>query len=161
MFKRSAAVVVFSADLLRKTMTLFVDLANLGEMAVADLLRKTMTLFVVRALYPFDDNIRLLISAVRRRSSGLDRRRRPCGCFPFLGSLSSACEPSSSHFRPRSAIVSRFSARPGGLTDCLFAHMSVYRARDRVKRRAGQGNTRSSVLVTAVTACSNVRPPWT
>ena len=50
MFKRSAAIAVFfSADLLRKTMTLFVDLANLGEMAVADLLRKTTALFVVRA----------------------------------------------------------------------------------------------------------------
>ena len=43
MFKRSAAVVVFSADLLRKT----------------------TALFVVRALYPFDDNIRLLILVVR------------------------------------------------------------------------------------------------
>lgn len=46
-------------------MTLLVDLANLGEMAVADLLRKTTALFVVRALFPFDDNIRLLISVAR------------------------------------------------------------------------------------------------
>ena len=139
MFKRSAAVVVFSADLLRKT----------------------TALFVVRALYPFDDNIRLLISVVRG-----DPRIWVVGVVRAAAfRFSDHCRPPANRrariFRPRSAIGSRFSARPGGLTDCLFAHMSVYRARDRVKRRAGQGNTRSSVLVTAVTACSNVRPPWT
>ena len=137
-FKRSAAVVVFSADLLRKTTALLFEL-----------------------LCPFDNDIRLLISVVRD-----DPRVWVVGVvraadFRFSGHYRPPANRRARIFRPRSAIVSRFSARPGGLTDCLFAHMSVYRARDQVKRRAGQGNTRSSVLVTAVTACSNVRPPWT
>ena len=76
------------ADLLRKTTTLFVDLANLGEMAVADHLRKTTTLFVVRALCPLDNDIRLLISVARGDPRVSDRYRAFATALRFWFSLS-------------------------------------------------------------------------
>ena len=61
MFKRSAAVVVFSADLLRKTMTL----PTLARWLSRIFCVKLRPCLLFELLCPFDNDIRLLISVAR------------------------------------------------------------------------------------------------